>query len=57
MHADTLLDYGTILYSGLGYGPTNQLLLQAGWISFAPVGNLFTALIVDKVGRVKLLSK
>lgn len=46
-----------MLYSGLGYGSTDQLLLQAGWISFAPIGNLFNALIIDKVGRVKLLGK
>lgn len=44
------------LYSSLGYGTVQQLLFQAGWISICPFGNILNSLIVDKVGRVRLLA-
>ena len=32
-----------------------QLLIQCGWITVCPFGNWLNALIVDRVGRVRLL--
>jgi hypothetical protein len=51
------LDYGPLLYSNLGFNTLQQLLIQCGWITVAPFVGLFNSLIVDRVGRVKLLSK
>jgi hypothetical protein len=48
-------DYGPLLYANLGFDTVRQLIIQAGWISFSPIGNAVNALIVDKVGRIKLL--
>jgi MFS family permease len=44
------------LYSSLGYGTVRQLLLQAGWITVCPFGNLLNSFVVDKVGRVRLFA-
>lgn len=49
-------DYGPLLYKRLGYDTQMQLLIQSGWISVCPLGNLFNALVVDRIGRTKLLS-
>ncbi|KIW78380.1 hypothetical protein Z517_08215 [Fonsecaea pedrosoi CBS 271.37] len=48
-------NYGPILYKGLGFSTVDQLLIQAGWISVCPGGNVINALIVDKIGRTRLL--
>jgi len=48
-------NYGPSLYSKLGYGTVQQLLIQGGWITVCPFGNLLNALIVDRVGRTKML--
>ncbi|KAK5550757.1 hypothetical protein LTR46_011247 [Exophiala xenobiotica] len=48
-------NYGPILYAGLGFDTVKQLLIQAGWISVCPGGNLINAFIVDRFGRVNLL--
>ncbi|OQV11333.1 hypothetical protein CLAIMM_15186 [Cladophialophora immunda] len=48
-------NYGPILYKGLGFSTVDQLLIQAGWISVCPGGNLINALIVDRIGRTRLL--
>jgi hypothetical protein len=55
--ADGAQDYGPLLYKNLGFDTVRQLIIQAGWISFSPIGNGLNALIVDKVGRVKMLGK
>ncbi|KAF7548430.1 hypothetical protein G7Z17_g7062 [Cylindrodendrum hubeiense] len=49
-------NYGPFLYSKLGYGPKDQLLLQAGWISWGPIGNLINALLLDKLGRKTIMA-
>ena len=48
-------NYGPYLYRSLGFNTVQQLVIQGGWISVCPFGNLFNALVVDKVGRCKLL--
>ncbi|KAF2651337.1 general substrate transporter [Lophiostoma macrostomum CBS 122681] len=48
-------NYGPSLYKSLGYGTVQQLLIQCGWISICPIGNWINALVVDKVGRMRLL--
>ncbi|OQV08812.1 hypothetical protein CLAIMM_13028 isoform 2 [Cladophialophora immunda] len=50
-------NYGPSLYASLGFDTVNTLLIQAGWITVCPVGNWINALVVDKVGRTRLLSK
>lgn len=49
-------DYGPMLYQSLGFGTVQQLLIQAGWISVCPFGNLINALLVDRLGRTRMLS-
>ena len=46
-----------MLYSRLGFNTVQQLLIQCGWISVCPFGNFINSLIVDRVGRKRLLSK
>ncbi|KAH0840760.1 hypothetical protein AYO21_00590 [Fonsecaea monophora] len=48
-------NYGPMLYANLGFDTVRQLIIQAGWISVSPFGNGLNALIVDRVGRVKML--
>lgn len=48
-------DYGSILYTSLGFGGKDQLLLTAGWISFGPPLNFINALLMDRVGRKNLM--
>ncbi|KAJ9149484.1 Sugar transporter family protein [Pleurostoma richardsiae] len=48
-------NYGPMLYSKLGYGSRDQLLLQAGWISWGPIGNLINAVLLDIVGRKAIM--
>jgi hypothetical protein len=50
-------DYGPLLYSNLGFNTVQQLLIQSGWISVCPFGNWINALVVDKFGRTRMLSK
>ncbi|KAK5360459.1 hypothetical protein LTR11_010287 [Exophiala xenobiotica] len=47
-------NYGTLLYSNLGYGSSTQLLLQAGWITQAVIGNFSNAFYMDKFKRIHL---
>ncbi|KAL6240681.1 hypothetical protein RBB50_012391 [Rhinocladiella similis] len=48
-------NYGPSLYSSLGYDTVQQLLIQGGWISVCPFGNLLNSLLVDRVGRTRML--
>ncbi|KAH0833679.1 Sugar transporter family protein [Fonsecaea pedrosoi] len=48
-------NYGPSLYSSLGFNTVQQLLIQSGWITVCPFGNYINALIVDRVGRTRLL--
>ncbi|EFX04561.1 major facilitator superfamily transporter sugar [Grosmannia clavigera kw1407] len=51
-----LLDYGSSLYEALDFSVVSQLLIQCGWVTVCPVGNLINSLLVDRVGRTRLLS-
>jgi hypothetical protein len=51
------LDYGPMLYAKLGFDSLQQLLIQSGWISVCPFANFVNSLVVDRIGRTKLLSK
>jgi hypothetical protein len=44
-----ITNFGASLYAGLGYGPTAQQLIGAGWITVAPVVSIPMMLVVDKV--------
>lgn len=46
-----------VLFGKLGYGPTLQLGLSIVWTVCALLGCYVNALLVDRVGRVKLLGK
>ncbi|KAK4889794.1 hypothetical protein LTR27_011411 [Elasticomyces elasticus] len=48
-------NYGPSLYSSLGFGTVQQLLIQCGWITVCPFGNWINALVVDRLGRTRLL--
>ncbi|KAH8817019.1 MFS transporter [Xylogone sp. PMI_703] len=48
-------NYGPMLYGSLGFGTVQQLLIQAGWITVCPFGNFINALLVDKLGRTRML--
>jgi len=48
-------NYGPFLYKKLGFSVVDQLLIQAGWISVCFFGNVFNAIVVDRVGRVRML--
>ena len=50
-------DYGPSLYAGLGYGTTQTLLIQCGWITSVAIGNIINASIIDKVGRKPVFCK
>jgi len=44
-----------LLYSRLGFDTVQQLLIQGGWITVCPIGNLINALAVDRFGRTRML--
>ncbi|EXJ61686.1 hypothetical protein A1O7_02115 [Cladophialophora yegresii CBS 114405] len=50
-----IYNYGSQLYKSLGFNTLEQLLLSCGWITFSPFGNWFNGLVVDKMGRVRML--
>lgn len=50
-------NYGVSLYSSLGYEAPTTLAFAAGWATVAIAGNAITAVLVDRVGRVKFLSE
>jgi hypothetical protein len=51
-----VIDYGPLLYKSLGFSTVQQLLIQCGWITVAPIGNFVNAMVVDRIGRVPMLS-
>lgn len=55
--SDGAADFGPMLYSSLGYGTKEQLMLQAGWISYGPIGNCINALLLDKLGRKSIMGE
>ncbi|KKA17049.1 hypothetical protein T310_9327 [Rasamsonia emersonii CBS 393.64] len=48
-------NYGPMLYGRLGFNTVQQLLIQCGWITVCPFGNWLNALVVDRIGRVRML--
>lgn len=46
-----------MLYGRLGFDTVQQLLMQCGWITVGAVGNGINALVVDRLGRVKMFSR
>ncbi len=50
-------DYSVLLYQGLGFNNMLSLLLAAIYVSVACCGNYVCSLLIDRVGRVKLLSE
>ena len=44
-------NYGPTFYSALGYDTTQQLLLQAGWVTVAPPMCFVGGVLTDIVGR------
>jgi len=48
-------NFGPFLYKKLGFTVVKQLLIQCGWISVCLLGNIFNAIVVDRVGRVRML--
>lgn len=50
-------NYGVTLYTALGYEGRTTLALTAGWVTVSVFGNAFTSFFVDRVGRVRFLSK
>lgn len=46
-----------MLYGRLGFNTVQQLLIQCGWITVCPFGNWLNALVVDRIGRVRMLSE
>lgn len=51
----SILDYGPSLYKALGFDSVSQLVIQGAWITVCPIGNFINSLIVDRVGRTRLL--
>ncbi|OQU99467.1 hypothetical protein CLAIMM_05097 [Cladophialophora immunda] len=49
-------NYGTMLYSGLGYDSEQQLQLQAGWLAVSFVMNIMAVLVVDRLPRPHLIT-
>lgn len=53
----TFLDYSVLLYQGLGFSNMISLMLAALYVTVACAGNYICSLLIDRVGRVKLLRK
>lgn len=53
--ADPGPDFSVILYGGLGYTGSIPLLLSAVYVTYAAVLNFICALMLDRVGRVRLM--
>jgi hypothetical protein len=51
------LDYGPSLYASMNFDSKRQLLITAGWISVGVIANYGNALLLDRVGRVRLLGQ
>lgn len=49
-------DFGPLLYSRLGFGTVQQLIITAGWVTVCPAGNWVNAMVLDRFGRTRMLS-
>ncbi|KAL4995139.1 major facilitator superfamily domain-containing protein [Aspergillus recurvatus] len=50
-----LTNYGVLIYASLGLTGSIPLLLNACWTSFTLIGNTWTALYIDRLGRRRFL--
>jgi fucose permease len=50
-------NYSVLLYEGLGFNNEISLLLAAAYVTVACIGNFINSILIDRVGRVKLLGK
>ncbi|KAK2935211.1 Major facilitator, sugar transporter-like [Fusarium oxysporum f. sp. vasinfectum] len=48
-------NYGTVLYSNVGYEGRIAIAFTAGWVTVSIAGNAITAMFVDRLGRVKFM--
>jgi len=48
-------NYSVLLYEGLGFKGSLPLILAAAYVTVAMCGNYINSLLIDRVGRVKLL--
>lgn len=48
-------NYGPSVYKSLGFDTVSQLVIHGAWITVCPIGNFVNSLIVDRVGRTRLL--
>ncbi|KAF2496967.1 general substrate transporter [Lophium mytilinum] len=48
-------NYGPLLYSRLGFGTVQQLVITAGWVTVCPAGNWINAMVLDRFGRTRML--
>ncbi|KAJ9256499.1 hypothetical protein DTO207G8_2502 [Paecilomyces variotii] len=48
-------NYGPLLYGNLGFDNVLQIVMQAAWITVGAFGNAINALLVDRIGRVRML--
>jgi len=46
-----LTNYGVLIYASLGFQGSTPLLLNACWTTFTIIGNIWTALYIDRWGR------
>ncbi|CCH43704.1 Hexose transporter 2 [Wickerhamomyces ciferrii] len=51
----TVTNYGPTLYRNLGFSPSKQIMLSACYISTAVLYNFIASLIMDKLGRKKMM--
>ncbi|KAI1608338.1 MFS transporter [Exophiala viscosa] len=51
-----ITNYGTIIYSQLGYDNKQQLFLQAGYLTAATFANMSAVLFVDRISRPLLVT-
>ncbi|KAF9884519.1 hypothetical protein FE257_001707 [Aspergillus nanangensis] len=50
-----IANFSPVLFQGLGFDNTLQLGLAAAWLVVCQVGTVFGCLLIERVGRVKLL--
>lgn len=50
-----LANYGVLIYASLGFTGHLPLLLNACWVTFTIIGNIWTAFFIDKYGRRRFL--
>ncbi|RKK76706.1 hypothetical protein BFJ68_g10315 [Fusarium oxysporum] len=48
-------NYGTVLYSNVGYEGRIAIAFTAGWVTVSIAGNAITAMFVDRLGRVRFM--